>query len=161
MGTTGALAKDSPGSLRRDVMIAYERLQGNTYSQIASKFGISKATVSRTLQDEHIAKIVNEGTKQLVLGIPLAVNNYLDPVDGFLFSPDEKIRLDATRDILKMVGIIPSHTTNNYISNVTQVNNTILSPHVGQLLDGLSASITGSDDSSIIDADIIEVKGEE
>ena len=96
--------------------IAQLRLQGKSYRQIADEIGCGLATINRTLQDEEVKAVLEIGTRQLTSYIPKVVSNYKD----FLDSKDDKIKLDAGRDILKITGIAPTHTVNTFFTQINQ-----------------------------------------
>lgn len=150
-----ALAKSNPQRVIRDNLIKEKRLAGETYAKIAKDLDISKGTVQYVLNDEEIKDVLETSTKRLVSLIPLADDNYRKA----LLSDNEKIRLDASRDLHKTVGIQPSHAVNMFFTNIYNQVNTVLHPDVARALSGGISDITGSNDN-IIDVDYETLDGE-
>jgi len=114
MGKNGALAKNNPARLERDLTIAAERLKGKTYRELSEQFGLAKSTLHHILNDDEIRDVIETGTREMVGLVPKAVGNYQD----LLGSSDEKIRLQASKDCLQTTGVMPSHTQPSVIVNV-------------------------------------------
>ena len=116
------LTKDNPARMERDVTIANNRLAGMTYNELAKQHNLSKAHISRILNDDEIKDVLQTGTKQLVSMVPRAIQNYHD----FLTSDNEKIKLEASRDIQKTTGIMPTHTVNQFFTSIMNQHNQVL-----------------------------------
>lgn len=129
-GISGALTKDNPARLERDMSIANERLKGKTYSQLAREFGITKSHVGYILKDNEVRDVIETGAKIYAALIPKAVSNY----DKLLDSKDEKILHAASKDVLTATGIQPSHTQSIVIQNSFNRNTVELTPEVVQLM---------------------------
>jgi len=120
MGKNGALAKNNPARLERDLTIAAERLRGKTYRELSEQFGLAKSTLHHILNDDEIRDVIETGTREMVRLVPKAVQNYQASLD----STDEKIRLQASKDCLQTTGVMPSHTPASVVVGVLnqQVN---------------------------------------
>ena len=152
MSSNNPLTKDNPARNERDCTIAQDRLKGMTYSQIAEKHGVVKSTVGNILRDDDIKAILEQGTKELIAFIPKAVDNY----NHLLTSGTEKIQLEASRDILKTTGIMPSHTSTQFFTNIYNQTNTI------SMLDPRIMGVIGSALGGLLDSDdVIEVVPDE
>ena len=116
------LTKDNPQRISRDLTIAQDRLSGMTYRQIAKRHNLSPRHIGEILNDDEIKDILETGTKQIVALLPKAIDNY----SGFLTSENEKIRLEASRDVQKTTGIMPTHTVNQFFTNILNQQNNIL-----------------------------------
>ena len=142
------LTRDNPARAERDRTVAEDRLKGMTYAQIAAKHGIVKSTVGEILKDDDIKAILEQGTKELIAFIPKAVDNY----NHLLTSDTEKIQLEASRDILKTTGIMPSHTSTQFFTNIYNQTNTI------SMLDPRIMGVIGSAVGGLLDSDVEEAE---
>jgi hypothetical protein len=110
---------NNPGKMERNVTIAQDRLAGKTYAELAELHKVSKATISRVLNDDEIRAVLKQGTNELVSMVPLAVNNYLTILSDTKHSDFYK----ASKDTLQNTGILSSHTGGNtYIENMLVVS---------------------------------------
>ena len=113
-GKDGALTKNNPARMERDRTIAEERLKGKTYRELSEHFGLSKSVLHRILNDDEIKDVIETGTKEMISLVPKAVANY----EELLFSKDQKIKLQASKDCLQTTGIMPSHTPSPVVVNI-------------------------------------------
>ena len=139
------LTKDNPARTERDLTIAQQRLNGLTYSMLATQHGLSKATISAILTDPEIKDILNTGTQEIVKLIPKAVDNY----NTILSCDDLSLRLKASKDVLTTVGIAPSNTVNQYFTNIINAGNINIGADVlgiiGRHIDGEILDISEDD----------------
>lgn len=136
------LTKDNPGRHRRDLTIAQSRLQGATYRQLAKDYNISFQRVAQILTDPEIKDVLNTGTQEIVKLVPKAIDNY----DILLNGKDMGLRHKASQDLLKTVGIMPSHTVNQFFTSIQQDNSTTV------INNSLMAALGA--DSEVIDAEV-------
>lgn len=90
----------------RNRTMAEDRLHGYTYSELSKKYGLAKSTIYSALNNEQIKEIIEVGQREMVSMAPIAVDNYRQ----LLRSEDEKIRLQASKEVLQTAGIVQSHT---------------------------------------------------
>ncbi len=131
-GKKGALDKTNPKRIARDCSMAEKRAEGKSYSQLAKEFGISKSRVGQILRQDEIKEILDETTKQLVSLVPLAMENVIRTL---LDKNEKALAYKASTDLLKTIGVAPSHVNNPIINKYyTQENNVVLSDGVAKLL---------------------------
>jgi len=152
---------NNPALVKRNETIAQDRVQGMVYSEIAKKHGISKPTVSRVLNDSEIKDVVEQGTRQLVSMVPLAIDNY----QTFLSDKKHADHYKASKDTLQTTGILASHTQSQTIVNIFNQTNNIISDNkvletIGRYMDdndvGLDLGLIDPDSSE----DIINIEGD-
>ncbi len=123
----------------RNLTIADDSINGLTTRQIGAKHDLSHVQAANILKTDEIRAKVERGLAEIVDMLPTAVDNY----KAFLDSNNEKIQLEATRDITNIVGIRGDRAANNYFVNImsgNQVN--ILDASVAEVLHGvLSTSV--------------------
>ena len=125
------LTKDNPARIERDLTIVNDRLSGMVYREIAKKHGITKGRINQILNDDQIKDILETGTKEITCLVPKAIDNY----QTLLQSKDEKIKLAASKDVLKTTRIMDTRTGDNYFTNIfNQTNITALEPEVLDVL---------------------------
>ena len=108
--------------VRRNLKIARMLMDGMSIEEVGSIMQLSRATVYRAMRtDEGVRHLVDTTTRAMASMLPRVKKNYED----LLESGDERIKLDASRDVLKNVGIAPSAAPNLTITNITQ-NNTVV-----------------------------------
>ncbi len=119
--------KQNPAKIVRNKTIAEHRLQGATYRELSKQFNLSKSALHHILtKDELVKDVIETGTRELVACVPKAIDNYR----LFLVSDNEKIKYEASKDILKTNRIMASHTAENiFIQNIfNQTNIGALTP---------------------------------
>ena len=138
------IVKTDASKMQRNLMIAKDHISGMTYNQLAKKYDIHNATVSRILNKDEIREVLNEALNHLVTFAPIVVKNFRD----MLQSDNKQIQQKATFELSKMLGLSPSHTPTqiNLLFNQTN-NNVILSDTMRDIL----TKINGNDD--FIDAE--------
>jgi hypothetical protein len=96
--------------------IATLALEGHNQTYIAEKFGVDQSVISRKLRSDAICKaILDNAQREIVVSCtPKIVANYLVLLD----SEDESIRLKATNDAAKIIGIQPSHAQSVFINKL-------------------------------------------
>jgi hypothetical protein len=122
-----------PATKVRNQTIAQDYLSGLTYREIGKKHNIAYTHVGHILRNDKTAKeAVEYGTQEMINAVPIATDNYLNKETGFLYSDNEKIRFDATNNLLKIARIVPTHTgANIYIDKLLmQQQNIINDPKV-------------------------------
>lgn len=129
-GTVGALTKDNPARYKRDSTIASYRAAGLTMRQIADKMGLDKATICHVINDDDIKPLIEQEAKVLLGLVPRAVDVVRETLDG----EDNKLKYQASKDVLQSTGILPSHTQAVIIQNSFNQTNVELTPEVLSLL---------------------------
>ena len=147
-GKEGALEKENPKRIKRDLTIAEKRLEGRNYMQLAKEFGLSKGRICQILKQEEIKEIIETGTSQMISLVPLACQVQLDTMTDRKDNP--ALALKASEIVLKTGGIIPSNVTNQTVHAVFNIQNNItLLPSVAKVL---SDRLVGYD-PDVIDED--------
>ncbi|HDY88771.1 MAG TPA: hypothetical protein ENH82_11760, partial [bacterium] len=90
----------------RNVSIVQSYLTGQSQKAIAKTYGISQAQVSRILSDDDCKAIIDTTHRDMIRLVPLAINNYCE----FLASKNEAVRYKSSQDLLKIIGIMPTHS---------------------------------------------------
>lgn len=137
MGTVGALTKDNPARMKRDVTIAAKRLEGQSVREIARAMDVSIATVSRALNDEEIKSVIDDTTRHVAKLAPRVFTNLELMTSEDMLAMDKKLFLEGTRDLSRILQFTPSATPNTLIANVFNDNRTqIIDPDILQALSG-------------------------
>lgn len=108
------MPSSNPAIAERNLTIAQDRLAGATYRELSKRYGLATSTLHEILTDDEIKDVIETGTKEMIALVPKALDNYT----RLLASGNDKIRLEASRDVTKNVGISPSHTQNQVIVNM-------------------------------------------
>ena len=97
----------NPGKVLRNFTIINEQLRGKSCKQIGDKVGLSKMQVSNILRSKDIQPYRDHLYRKLfTIGINEVPTNY----NELLQSENERIKLDATRDIAQIIGISGANT---------------------------------------------------
>ena len=132
-------------NLKRDAKIAGLVSSGMTQRDAAKAVGLSGARVTRVLQDKQIKELLTG-----IFGIYAAHAKGI--AKGFLklcYDTDNKIRLDAIKEYHKIMGLSPSHATNQFLVNVYNDNRVqTVNPGVLQALGGNLSMLTGQDEGA-------------
>lgn len=108
--------------VHRNLKIARMLMDGMSIAEVGDIMNLSRATVYRAMRtDEGVRHLVDTTARAMASMLPRVKQNY----ETLLESEDEKIKLEASRDVLKNVGIAPTSTPNTIITNITQ-NNTVV-----------------------------------
>jgi len=143
------LSKDNPERTKRDNAIASQRLEGSSYQEIADRMNLGKTSIHRILQDDEIKDVMETAQKKMVDMVPRVIDNY----ETLLVSEDESMRLKASQDVAKNVGLAPSNARNQFIVNILDQSSNVISPEVLPFL----RSMLGSGD---INQDAIDIEAE-
>ncbi len=112
----------SASRVRRNLKIARMLMDGMAIEEVADIMHLSRATVYRAMRtDEGVRHLVDATARSMASMLPQVKRNYED----FLTGEDKKLRLEASRDVLRNVSISPTANTNTTINNIVQ-NNTIV-----------------------------------
>lgn len=103
----------------QNVTIIESRLAGMSCREIANLMNTTPATISRRLSDPDVRAVLDTATRELTSYVPEVIEGYAD----LIRSDSDKIKLEAMRDITKITGIAPTHTTNNFFTQINQQNN--------------------------------------
>ena len=124
---------------------------GDTYRDLARKFGVSAMSICRVLNRNEIRDILTTGIQQQISLIPRAIDNYND----LLKSSDESIKLKASQDILKNTGLAPTNAPITMINNILNIN----TGEVPEPIRAIFAQIThnASSNTSMLDSNIIDI----
>ena len=97
----------NPGKVLRNLAIVGERLKGKTTRQIGKQFNLSSTHISHILNSKDIQPYRDHLYRKLFsIGINEVPTNY----NELLQSENERIKLDATRDIAQIIGISGANT---------------------------------------------------
>lgn len=141
----------------RDAKVVAARAQGKSVRKAAKELSISPTTIQR-VSSKHKDIIDTQQARLVEATLPVIIDrtikeinhaNTINPADkdsqAYLTRVDKK-----EENILKGVGIAPSHAPSIHIQNIYNDNSkTILSPMVADLLSGKLDNMT-------IDAEIVE-----
>lgn len=118
------LTKDNPARVRRDLAMVEDRLAGKSYEKIAKLHDISRQRAYQVLTEPENIDILETGKKAFIFLVPKAVDNY----EELLCSETEKIKLEASRDVLKTTRIMDAHTRegDNYYFNIMNKHTNVL-----------------------------------
>ena len=129
---------------KRDLAMVQDRLEGATYKELAKRYGIANASVSYILNKTEMKAILQDTLNHLASFAPIVVRNYR----LLLNSDKESIRLKATDNLAKILGLTPSHAPSQINNLYIQQNN------LGMISDSMKEFISkmaGQDD--FIDAE--------
>ena len=133
---------------KRDLAMVQDRLEGATYKELAKRYGIANASVSYILNKDEMKQILHDTLNHLASFAPIVVRNYRE----LLNSNKESIRLKATDNLAKILGLTPSHAPSQINNLYIQQNN------LGIISDSMKSFInkmTGQDD--FIDAEFTAI----
>jgi len=127
--------------------IAAGILQDEPQTAIARRLGVHPLTVARHLKsDVELRSIIDRGFKELSGSYSKAIDNikyvieeYQAPIEGKVTKLDVQKRdhgYSASIKMLESMGLTPSNSQPQYITNLMQVNNYI-SPVVDKVLDSM------------------------
>ena len=143
------LPADNPLRVNRDRHIAEQAAIGKSQNEIASITNVSQSTVSKVLSDTKAKEIIDRTQRKIVQLAPLAAKNMI----AFLTDKEDKtIRYKATSDVMKIIGVLPSHATSIFINNLMIQNNSGLQDAAFRQVAG---AFLGLDDD-VQDAELIE-----
>ncbi len=147
-------------NVSRNLAIAEGLLQGSSQSELAKQYNLSQSRISRILNtDDAIRTIIQGTTKKLSLLAPTVYANYTDMLAD---SEDRPIQLKATQDIARIIGILPTHTSNQFILNIMQANVIAADPSA---LSTIMTAVSGrmAQDKALIepDPDVVEAEYED
>lgn len=136
----------NPQKIERNLAIAKTRLEtGKTYRELAEQFNLTSAHISNILNDEQIKDVIETGINHQVSMIPLA-NQVIH--QRLTDTENPKLALDASKIIFQNIGISPTHTLNQTITNIfNQTNNITVDA-------GVMRTIARYADEDIIDIDL-------
>ncbi len=105
--------------------------------RIAEVMGIDRTTVYRYIEKANVREMVEtiQG-KFLQENLPVATQNIHDIVHKKVSKlGDRRLQFDASRDVLKSVGMLPTTEQSIVVQQMFQQNNVVLSPIVQGMLD--------------------------
>lgn len=124
----------TPALSHRNVEMAALVVQGMAQKDIAKQYGISQQAVSKALAtDDAVKHFIDTATRQQAELLPRVMENYREFLDPERCD-DKTIRLKASQDIARNVGIAPSHAQSITINNIMQTNNIMADPEIMQAL---------------------------
>ena len=118
--TTDKKLGRSNDQAERNLTIIEDRLTGATYRDLASKYGISNASISYILNKNEVKEILNSALNHLASFAPLLVKNYRE----LLESDNDNIKFKATESLASVLGLKPSNVP-------SQINNMYIQQNVG------------------------------
>lgn len=104
----------SPAKIERNRTIALDRIKGATYAQLSEKYGLAKSSLHSILSDDEIKEVIDSGVRHAVSLVPKAMGK----IEKLMDSDDEKIALQASKEICNITSIAPSHAQNVFIQNI-------------------------------------------
>ncbi len=116
---------------KRNIGIAFDKLNGMTYRELSKKYGIKDASISYALNKAEIKDCIETALNHLVSFAPIVVRNYRQ----LLESKNENTKLKATMALSQILGLTPSHTTSQVHNLYIQQNN------INQISDGMRSII--------------------
>ena len=113
---------------------------GERPKSIAKDIKMSPSQVYRFASREDIKTLIEEQVKNLVEAVPDAVGNVKSLVREIKDIPKKDIKrrelsYKASQDCLKAAGIMPSQVQSQFIMNIYQASNIVLSPLLQKLLE--------------------------
>ncbi len=142
--------------------IISERASGAKQQEIADNVGLDISTVCKFVNKEDVKSLIESEQARLIMALPDAVGNVIDLVQDFKgikkrintenAKEHDKFFIEmgykATKDVLTINSVFPSHVTNQYITNLFNQTNNVFPAPVMKLL-----AIAHQDDD-IIDVDL-------
>jgi len=103
-------------------------MSGMEQNEIAQKYGLTQGRISQILaEDDSVKYLISTATRAQARMLGKVIRNY----DKFLDDTDDKqIQLKASQDVMRNVGITPSHTQSITINNIMQTNNIMADPEI-------------------------------
>jgi len=129
------LTKDNPARKERDRTIINLRLQGKTYREIEKEVGISKCVISATLNDEKAKELIDSTYRDYAKELPIIKEEFI----ALCHDDDKSVRQKALSEYHKIMGILPSHTSNIFIQNLNISQNNVISPDVLGIIQGIGS----------------------
>ena len=122
--------EDNPERIQRQLTIASLRLDGKSVAEIAREIGMSKATVSRELQKEHIKTAIEDTVSYLASFHPVVERGHVE----LLISDDPAVRQRAIDSWYKVMGAMGPQAP-QYIQNILAVQgNVVMTPQLQKLI---------------------------
>src|SRR3989304_4687578 len=115
----------------RKTRIVTGRARGESINSIAEDLGISYHAVDAYLKKEDVKDWIEQEHLKYLQDVPTARENMGDLVRNMKNTEDKderKLAFEASKEILKSAGIIPSNTQSTFIQNIYGQNNLVLSP---------------------------------
>ena len=131
------------------------RAKGESVKSIADDLGVSHQAVSAYLKKEDVKDWIEQEHLKYLQDVPTARENMGDLVRNMKNTEDKderKLAFEASKEILKSAGIIPSNTQSTFIQNIYGQNNLVLSPLLKEMLESHAKSLEWKDD--VEDAEI-------
>lgn len=130
---------------------------GTPMKDIAAEVGVSKMAISKFGKREEVKSKIESEQMSLLEVLPDAVNNVKDIVKGYkeLDKDDHrgrKLAYDASFDVLKAVGIMPSPIPSQVIMNIYN-EKPLINPVIMGLLDDRDKKFKLIEEGEVIDAE--------
>lgn len=154
--------------LNRNRTMAEDRLAGMTYAELGKKYGLAKSAVYYALSNEEIKNIIETGTRHAVSLVPKAISK----IERLIDSEDEKVALQASKEICNISSIAPSHSQNVFIQNIHNSQDIHITAELSDMQAYLSSrwakakggsctmnrteEINSCNDSDYVDAEIVD-----
>ena len=132
----------------QDLEIAVARLNGATLQEIASEHGFHEATACRKLQEPELKVYLEQIQKDTINATAkIAADNLIYLISNYKANPceTEQERIEkshgfkATERMAETIGILPSHTQSQFILNIFNQSNTIVSPALSEIINNLAS----------------------
>ena len=117
--------------------VAELKAAGETIHEISRKMGMPRSSVYSVLARPNVQEMVNViQEKFLQENLPVATQNIHDIVHKKVKKlGDRRLQFDASRDVLKSVGMLPTTEQSIVVQQMFQQNNIVLNPVVQGILD--------------------------
>jgi len=129
-----------------------DRVKGMTLHQLADKYEKPYPSVHALLSREAVKKLLDGTTSSFVTMLPDVVANY----QSFLADDDKRVRLESSRDVLKLTGIMASPAQTSLVVNMLNVVQGSVPPVISHVLNGLQGRDGGSS-LEIVDGETVDV----
>ena len=133
----------------REKCVATRRARGDSVNKIACDLGMGRGTVEGYLKHENVKEWIEKEHLRILEDLPTATDNMKDLVKGMKTAetPDErKLGFEATKEVLKVGGIIPTNSQSTFIQNIYGQNNLVLSPVLKEMLERHEKSLEWKED---------------
>ena len=129
--------------------IGRRRIAGQKTKEIAKEIGLTPDTVRRYLKRDDVKEWIEREQLGVLEALPNAVQNITGLVNGMKGEKDKDERrlcFEATKEVLKVGGIIPTNTQSTFIQNIYGQNNLVLSPVLKEMLERHEKSLEWKED---------------
>lgn len=105
----------NPSKVKRNYTIAEFRCQGLSCKEIGDKVGLTKGRISQILKDDEIKDLIDQTHRIYAAHAKGIAKEFLK----LCYDKDKNIKLSAIKNYQKIMGFLPAHLQNQFI---TQIN---------------------------------------